>query len=185
MIDKIFWSSVVQLRTRANWRVIFLHFFPFWKTRSPLTTSGACYLYIFVFCFNHDEDSCLSCSVYILSQQAHTLPHLCPSLCCVTAHARGRWFVYAGRRWPRPGPGSRWSPRWWRTRTCRCSSATDGTRCALGWCPSPAARRNKEKEQTLVRPEFIFVCIWKSLCVKSVFIYILCDLLQKAHQMYK
>lgn len=85
-------------------------------------------------------------STFILSSVSplpttHTLTNLCPSLCCVTARARGRWSVYAARRWPRPGPGSRWSRRWWRTRTGLGSCATDETRCASGWCPCPANHR--------------------------------------------
>lgn len=90
------------------------------------------------------SDTLFCCwSTFILSSVSplpttHTLTNLCPSLCCVTARARGRWSVYAARRWPRPGPGSRWSRRWWRTRTGLGSCGTDETRCASGWCPCPA-----------------------------------------------
>lgn len=71
--------------------------------------------------------------------------NLCPSLCCVTARELGRLSVCAGHQWPHPGPASRWSPRWWRTRTATGLCETDGTRCGWGWYPFPE-RREKSRQ---------------------------------------
>lgn len=101
---------------------------------------------------------------FMLILSSHTQSDLYPSLCCVIAHARGRWSGYAGRQWPHPRPASRWSPRWWRTRTGLCPSETDGTRCASGWCLCPAGRQRSRGESSDGELDLLcFLFIWFTL----------------------
>lgn len=96
-------------------------------------------------------------AVVVYFYRLFTRTNLCPFLCCGTARALGRWSVCAGRQWPHPGPESRWSPRWWRTRTATGLCETGGTRCGWGWCPCP------EGKQKSRQPDFRLTALCKAV----------------------